>query len=152
MQVGGTTGRGLPGADTKDPDQLGAIDIGLIDADLRTYSSTAFVTDLQQEVNRLPLLELMSFRSVGSGPGGDSLNVNFYGADSFVLKAAAEDLIAQLSQMPELSGLEDSLPYGKTDLVLQLTPQGEALGFTIDGLGSELFARLNGITAAEFLP
>ena len=150
VQVGGTTGRGLPGADTKDPDQLGAIDIGLIDADLRTYSSTAFVTDLQQEVNRLPLLELMSFRSVGSGPGGDSLNVNFYGADSFVLKAAAEDLIAQLSQMPELSGLEDSLPYGKTDLVLQLTPQGEALGFTIDGLGSELFARLNGITAAEF--
>jgi len=150
VQVGGTTGRGLPGADTKDADQLGAIDIGLIDADLRNYSSTAFVTDLQQKVNRSPLLELMSFRSVGSGPGGDSLNVNFYGSDSFILKAAAEDLIARLSLLPELSALEDSLPYGKTDLVLQLTPQGEALGVTIDGLGSELFARLNGITAAEF--
>lgn len=150
VQVGGTTGRGLPGADTKDADQLGAIDIGLIDADLRPYSSTAFVSDLQQEVNRLPLLEIMSFRSVGSGPGGDSLNVNFYGADSFMLKAAAEELIGRLSLFPEISGLEDSLPYGKTDLVLQLTPQGESLGFTIDSLGTELFSRLNGITAAEF--
>jgi len=150
VQVGGSTGRGLPGLSTKEPDQLGAIDIGLIDADFRNYSATAFVGDLQQEINKLPTLEMMSFRSVGSGPGGDSLSVNLYGGDAFQLKAAAEELIVILSDYPEISGLEDSLSYGKTDLVLQLTPAGEMLGFTIDGIGADLFGRLNGITAAVF--
>lgn len=150
VQVGGSTGRGLPGLSTKEPDQLGAIDIGLIDADLRNYSATAFVGDLQQEINKLPTLEMMSFRSVGSGPGGDSLSVNFYGPDAFQLKAASEALITRLSEFPEISGLEDSLSYGKTDLVLQLTPAGEMLGFTTDAIGAELFGRLNGITAVTF--
>ena len=150
VQVGGTTGKGLPGQDTMDPDTLGAIDIGLIDADLRPFSANEFVRDLQQEVNRPPSLSLLSFRSQGSGPGGDSLSVNLYGQDSFTLKAAASDLMVQLSQFPEVTGIEDSLAYGKTDLVMTLTPQGEALGFTSDAIGAELFSRLNGITAAEF--
>jgi len=42
------------------------------------------------------------------------------------------------------------MSYDKNELVLDLTPQGKALGFTIDGIGRELYSRLNGIDAAEF--
>ncbi|MFD0980100.1 efflux RND transporter permease subunit [Tropicimonas aquimaris] len=149
-QIGGTAGKGIPGEATLDPDALGSIDIGLVGEDQREFSAQDFVRALQQEVARPAGLALLSFRSQGAGPGGDSLAVNFYGPDSFVLKAAAEELIAALGVYPEVTGLQDSLPMGKEDMVLELTPQGEALGFTTEAIGVELFARLNGITAAEF--
>ena len=56
-EVGGTTGRGLAVADDKEADLLGSIAIELIEADLRPYSSFAFVADLQEEVHRHPLAE-----------------------------------------------------------------------------------------------
>ncbi|MDJ0627891.1 MAG: efflux RND transporter permease subunit [Rhodobacter sp.] len=150
-EVGGNTGRGLSGVETKETFQLGSIAVELIDADLRPgYSSRRFVSDLQDEVNRHPLAETLSFRRWGSGPGGDALDVQLYGADSATLKAAAEDLKTAMAQFPEVSALEDSLAYDKEELILDLTPQGASLGFTIDQLGRILRNRLNGIEAATY--
>ena len=149
-QVGGTAAKGIPGQETMDPDTLGSMDIGLVSADARDFSAQDFVRMLMAEIQRPAGLSVLSFRSQGAGPGGDSLAVNFYGTDSFALKAAATDLIAALGQYPEVTGLQDSLPYGKEDMVLELTAQGEALGFTTEAIGAELFGRLNGITAVEF--
>jgi len=149
-EVGGNTGRGLSGVETKETYQLGSIAIELIDADLRPYSSFQFVADLQDEVRRHPLVETVSFRGWRSGPGGDALDVQLFGASSETLKQAAEALKSELSQFGEVSALEDSLAYDKEELILELTPQGQALGFTIDGLGGVLRSRLNGIEAASY--
>lgn len=149
-EIGGNTGRGLSGADSRTVDQLGSIAIELIDADLRPYSSFAFLGDLQQEVRNHPLAETVSFRGFRNGPGGDALDVQFSGSDSETLKAAAEDLKAALSQFPEVSAVEDNLPYDKEEMILELTPQGQSLGFTIDGLGRILRNRLNGLEAATY--
>lgn len=149
-QVGGTAGRGLAGTDTKDADLLGGISIELIDADLRPYSSFAFVADLQDRVTQLPLTETLSFRGGRSGPGGDALDVQLYGASADGLKEAAEALKTALGRYPEVSALEDTLAYDKTELILELTPQGAAMGFTIDDLGRSLRDRVNGIEAATY--
>jgi len=76
-EIGGNSGRGIAGSETKDADQLGAISIELIDADSRPYSSFAFVAELQDRVIRHPMVETVSFRSWGSGPGGDDIDVQF---------------------------------------------------------------------------
>lgn len=149
-EIGGNTGRGLSGVETKEAYQLGAIAIELIDADLRPYSSFRFVAALQEEVRNHPLVETVSFRGWRSGPGGDALDVQFYGAEAAVLKDAAEALKAALAQFPEVSALEDSLAYDKEELILELTPHGKALGFTIDALGRVLRHRLNGLEAATY--
>ncbi|MFT4715480.1 MAG: multidrug efflux pump subunit AcrB [Paracoccaceae bacterium] len=149
-EIGGTAGRGLSGQATKDKDLLGAISIELIDADLRNYSSFQFLGDLQDSVGRHPLLETLSFRRWHSGPGGDAIDAQLFGASATGMKAAAEALKTALAKFPEVSSLEDNLAYDKDELVLELTPQGQALGFTIDGLGRVLRDRLNGITAASF--
>ena len=149
-EVGGTSGRGLSGADTKDTDQLGSIAVELIDPDLRPYSSWEVVGRLQDEVARHPLVETISFRGWRSGPGGDALDVELYGSSAEILKAAAERLKTELARFPEVSALEDSLSYDKEELILELTPQGQALGFTIDRLGRVLRHRLNGIEAATY--
>ncbi|MGB8813016.1 MAG: efflux RND transporter permease subunit, partial [Paracoccaceae bacterium] len=149
-EIGGGAGRGLAGADTKDADLLGGISIELIDQDLRPWSATTFIADLQAEVRNPPLLEELSFRGGRYGPGGDALSVDLYGADAVVLKAAAEAVKTALAAFPEATGLEDSLAYDKAEMVLTLTPQGQALGFGIDDLGRSLRDRLNGIEAATY--
>jgi multidrug efflux pump subunit AcrB len=149
-ELGGGSGRGLSSADTKDADLLGGISMELIDPDDRTYSSSAFVADLQDEVRPHPLLEELSFRGGRFGPGGDALSVDISGADAPTLKAAAEALKTAMAPFPEVSALEDSLAYDKEELILSLTPQGQALGFSIESLGNTLRERLNGIEAATF--
>lgn len=149
-EVGGSAGFGLSAADGKDQDLLGGISIELIDADLRPYSSFEFVGELQEFVPRHPKVELLSFRGWRSGPGGDAIDVGFYGADANTLKAASEDLQTELAKYPEVSALEDNLAYDKEEFILDLTAQGEALGFRIETLGRVLRNRLNGIEAATF--
>ncbi|MEW9919724.1 efflux RND transporter permease subunit [Marimonas sp. MJW-29] len=149
-QIGGNAGWGLAGADNKDADLLGGISIELIDADLRPYSSFTFVGELQDRVVQHPLAETVSFRGWRSGPGGDALDVQFFGADTEILKAASEDLQNALRQYPEVSAVQDNLAYDKEELILDLTPQGQALGFTIDTLGRALRHRLGGIEAATY--
>ncbi len=127
-EIGGNSGRAIAGSDTKDADQLGAISIELIDADSRPYSSFAFVGALQDSIVQHPMAETVSFRGWGSGPGGDSLDIQMFGADSETLKAAAEALKTELAQFPEMSALEDTLAYDKEELILELTPQGAGAG------------------------
>ena len=149
-EIGGNSGRALAGSEYKDKDLLGAISIELVDADLRPYSSYEYLGELQNNVKNHPALETLSFRNWTSGPGGDSLSVQLFGADSKVLKSAAEKLKSLVAIYPEVSAVEDDLAYDKEELILDLTAQGQALGFTIDQLGTKLRHRLNGITAAKY--
>ncbi|MEL7256535.1 MAG: efflux RND transporter permease subunit [Pseudomonadota bacterium] len=149
-EIGGNAGFGLAGADTKDPDQLGGISIELIDPDLRPYSSFAFVGDLQERVDRHPLVEELSFRGWRAGPGGDALDVEFFGASADTLKAASEALKEALLRFPEVSAVQDNLAFDKQELVLELTAQGQALGFTTDTMGRVVRHRLSGIEAATY--
>lgn len=149
-EVGGGAGRGLSGAATKDADLLGGISVEIVNPDLRPYSSSAFIAAVEAEVRRHPLLEELSFRGGRFGPGGNAISVDLYGAEAGVLKAAAEALTARLAVFPEVSGLEDTLAYDKEELVLALTPTGQALGFTVEGLARDLRAMLSGVEAATF--
>ena len=149
-EIGGTSGRGLSGQETKETYQLGSIAIELIDADLRPYSSFAFVSELQDAMPQHPMLETISFRGWRGGPGGDAIDIELSGASSEQLKDASEALKTRLAQFGEVSALEDNLTFDKEELILELTPQGQELGLTIDDLGQILRARLNGIEAASF--
>ena len=149
-EIGGNSGRSLPGAEDTEADLLGGLSIEMIDPDLRPYSSFAFVADLQEAVQMHPLAETVSFRGWRSGPAGEALNVQFYGATAEGLKAASEALKTELARFPEVSAVEDTLAYDKEELILELTPQGQAMGFAIDDLGRVLRHRLNGLEAATY--
>jgi multidrug efflux pump subunit AcrB len=149
-QIGGNAGRGLAGAGDKDADLLGAITVELIDPDLRPYTSFTFVSQLQAEVQQVPRTETVTFRGGRAGPGGDALDVQLMGVNASVLKAASNALQEALLQYPEVTAVEDNLAYDKDELVLELTPKGQALGFTIDALGRSLRDRLGGVEAATY--
>lgn len=149
-EIGGTAGRGLSGVEGKDNDLLGAISITLIDVDARPYSSFAFAGELRNSIVNHPLAEVVSFRGQRSGQGGDSLSVDLSGQDTDTLKTASLALQSALLRYPEVLAMQDNLTYDKEELILNLTPRGQALGFTIDLLGQVLRDRLGGIEAASF--
>ena len=148
--VGGNNWPGLSGIGDRDADLLGGISIELIDAEERPYSSFELISALQDEIQRHPLAEIVAFRGQRSGPEGDALRVRFFNAATEQLKAASLALQDALRSYPEVSGLQDNLAYDKEELILDLTPQGQALGFGIDDLGRSLRHRLGGIEAATF--
>jgi multidrug efflux pump subunit AcrB len=149
-QIGGGAGRVMPGAEVKEADQIGSVAIELIDPDRRPYSAFAFLADVQDEVRPHPRLEELSFRGFRVGPGGDALSVQLAGAEAQALKAAAEALQTALAAFPQVSGLEDTMPWGSDEMILRLTPQGEALGFTTEAVGRLVRERLTGIEAATY--
>ena len=53
-------------------------------------------------------------------------------------------------RLAAVSGLEDNLAYDKPELLVQLTPKGEALGFSTARIAKALRARLDGIEATSF--
>ena len=149
-EVGGYPSFRSGGGDTTNPDRLGGMTIELIDPDLRPYSSFAFVRELERRIERHPLLESITFRNWRLGPGGSGVNVEFFGSQFSQLKAAAEAFSQELLQFEEVSAVEDSLDYDKRELILDLTPQGLALGFDLNRLGRTLHNRLSGIEVATF--
>lgn len=49
-----------------------------------------------------------------------------------------------VSQIPGVLSIRDDLPYGRDQLIYQLTPQGEALGFTYSSVGRQLSDAFSG--------
>ena len=67
-----------------------------------------------------------------------------------IIKEAALYLIAELESFAEVSGLEDTQSFDKSELILEITPKGSSLGFSTDQIARELYGRLNGIEAATY--
>lgn len=84
------------------------------------------------------------------GPPGRDIEVRLQGERVAALKAAASDVIALLSGINGLSGVDDNLPWGKPELVMELTPQGSALGFSIDNVGRQIRNAFDGSVPFRF--
>lgn len=84
------------------------------------------------------------------GPPGRDLDIRLSGASLNMLKAAAQDLQQELSGFPGTSGVEDDLPYGKPELVIELTPRGRALGFTVESAARQIRNAFEGAIARRF--
>ena len=65
------------------------------------------------------------------GPPGRDVNVRLTGRDALTLKRAALDLASSLETIPGVFGVEDDMPFGREQLIYELTPAGEALGLTL---------------------
>jgi multidrug efflux pump subunit AcrB len=58
------------------------------------------------------------------GPPGSDIEVRLQGERVAALKTAAADVVALLSGINGITGLDDNLPWGKPELIMELTPMG----------------------------
>lgn len=84
------------------------------------------------------------------GPPGRDIEVRLQGQRVASLKSAAADVVALLSSVDGVTGLDDNLPWGKPELIMELTPHGAALGFSIEEVGRQIRNAFDGAIAFRF--
>jgi multidrug efflux pump subunit AcrB len=80
----------------------------------------------------------------GQNNGQPDMTLVLRGDDIEALKQGAEELAGVLSSIPGVSNVIDNLPYGKDQIIFEITAAGRALGLTSDAIGSQLRAAYNG--------
>ncbi|MEA1079951.1 efflux RND transporter permease subunit [Marinobacter qingdaonensis] len=140
-QEGATLGAG---GRSRTGEELGSMFIELVPSDQRSVRNPQFINEWR---NRLALpagLDNLSISERQAGPPGRDVNVRMTGDDAEALKAAAEALSQALSTLPGVLDVEDDMPWGREQLIYQVSPYGEALGLTTADLGRQLRAAFDG--------
>jgi len=131
-------------------EQTGEVWVELTSPDSRAVRNQEILDEWTARLIEAPGLERLAVVEEVAGPPGADLEVQLSGDDAYTLKAAAEALVQQLAALPGVSGLSDNMPYGREQLVLELTPVGRALGLTVEEIGLQLRAAYDGFVAQTF--
>ena len=126
-------------------DQYGSMVVELISPDQRDVRNIQFIEEWRSRVEMPPGIESLAFSQRQGGPPGQDIDIRLKGDDPLVLKQAATELMEKLATYPGVSAIEDDLPWGREQLVYTLTPLGQSLGLTVEKVGQQLRAALDGV-------
>ncbi|MFC4259799.1 efflux RND transporter permease subunit [Marinobacter lacisalsi] len=125
-------------------DDVGAIMIELADPDNRDVRNADFVRAWRDRIEIPAGMENLTITERQAGPPGRDVNVRLTGADTVNLKRAAESLAAAMRSLPGVMDAEDDLPWGREQLIYEVSPRGESLGLTTLAVGRQLRAAFDG--------
>ena len=147
--IGATEGRQGEGMLTGD--HAGAYTIELVSSDDRPIRTYEFMTAWEQAIRPIAGIEsLVVFERSAGGPPGRDLDIRLHGAELDVLKTAAMEIRRQLASIPGVSAIEDDLPHGKQEIVMEVTPKGLAAGFTTQSVARQVRDAYEGAIAKRF--
>lgn len=135
--------QGAEGSSRND-DELGSMLVELVPSDRRDVRNPEFIDQWRQ---RLPLpagLDSLNISERQAGPPGRDVNIRLTGESADNLKRAADEVAQALSTLPGVLDVEDDMPWGREQLIYQVSPYGEALGLTTVDLGRQLRAAFDG--------
>ena len=130
-------------------DNVASLRVRLTSSEVRTIRTKAFEQALRKNLPKLPGLKKISVRGQRGGPPGSDLDIRLTNASPEVLKQASLELQERLSGYPGVKELADNMPYGKPELVLEMTPRGTSLGFTAESVGEQVRDLVEGRTARK---
>ncbi|MDE0060457.1 MAG: efflux RND transporter permease subunit [Defluviicoccus sp.] len=131
-------------------DQYGGLTVELVPSDRRKVRTEDFIEAWRNEIRRLPNVEQVNLNARAGGPPGREIDIRLRGGSADDLKAAATEVKRLLSRFPGVSTIDDDLPYGKQELILEVTPRGQALGFTTQSAGLQVRNAFQGAIAQRF--
>ena len=131
-------------------DNLAQIDVQLTESEIRKTLTKDIIKAWRKDIPKIPGIERISIVSSRAGPPGRDLDIRLQRASSEQLKAAATELKSLLTGFAGVSAIADDLPYGKPELIMELTPRGAALGFTSEDIGSQVRNAFDGAIATRF--
>ncbi|MDH3663917.1 MAG: efflux RND transporter permease subunit, partial [Alphaproteobacteria bacterium] len=150
VRIGSNLNR-QPGSQQITGDNIGSMHVELISADLRPVRIDVFIEAWRQAIPALAGIETLILKERAGGPPGRELDIRLRGGSSLDgLKQASLELQALLARLPGVSQIDDDLPYGKEEVLVELTPRGRALGFTTESVGRQLRDALEGRIAKRF--
>jgi multidrug efflux pump subunit AcrB len=131
-------------------DHLASMNVELLPSDLRDVRTVAFIEAWRERIRPLPGLDKISLAERQGGPPGREVDIRLSGGSAATLKVAAGDVRALLGRYTGVTDIEDDLPYGKQELILEVTPRGHAMGFTTESVGRQVRRAFEGAIAKRF--
>lgn len=131
-------------------DNVANFNVQLTKSEDRTIRTPKIVNAWRRAVPDLAGLSRIAIAERRGGPPGRDLDIRLTDAPLMDLKAAALDIQEALSGYPGTSGVTDDLPFGKPELLIELTPRGRALGFTVDSAARQVRDAFEGNIARRF--
>lgn len=147
-KAGGPVGRqtALPGSG----DHIGGLAVELTPSDERDIRTDTLIEAWRKNVRLHAGTEFLTIRQARGGPPGREVDIRLSGAELDSLKAAAKEVRLLLAEYPGVTGIEDNLPYGKRETILEVTPTGRALGFNTRSVGRQVRNAFDGAVAKRF--
>ncbi|MEM7619584.1 MAG: efflux RND transporter permease subunit [Pseudomonadota bacterium] len=131
-------------------DNLAQIYVQLSASEVRETSTKKIIQTWRKDLPKLPGVERVAIIASRAGPPGRDIDVRLQRAKPELLKAAAGELKLALTEFPGVFSVADDLPYGKPELILELTPRGRALGFNSESVGVQVRNAFDGAIATRF--
>jgi multidrug efflux pump subunit AcrB len=119
-------------------DYSGSMYLELTRGELRQVNATEIEKAWREEVGELPAIKSMRFIS-STGVGGDAaLSYNLVGDDNHQLKLAAQALKNKLKEFKGVYDIRSSYSNASQEIKLNLKPQADILGITLEDLGRQV--------------
>ncbi len=131
-------------------DTIAEVAVQLTPSEARTIRTRTIMDAWRERLPAIPGVERATINTERVGPPGRDIDVRLQDAPIEVLKAAAERVKAALSGYPGVTAISDDMPYGKRELIVEVSPRGLALGFTAESVGTQLRNAFDGAIATRF--
>ena len=149
-KVGRSVGRGPGSAGAAPEDSVGGLVVELRTADKRDIRTQTVIDAWRAEVRPIAGLDSFTIQEARGGPPGRDVDVRLIGKDTAALKRAANELRLLLKRYPGVSAIEDDLPYGKHETILEVTQRGRSMGFATENVGRQVRNAIEGAIAKRF--
>ena len=126
------------------------VNVQLTTSEQRTIRTPDIVAAWEAAVPDIAGVNRFSIFQTRMGPPGRDIDIRLQGNRIGALKAASDDVMALLETFPGVSGVEDDLPYGKPEMVMELTTRGALLGFTTEEVGRQIRNAFQGAIPFRF--
>jgi multidrug efflux pump subunit AcrB len=131
-------------------DHIAGIRVELVPSDSRDVRTRDLVDAWRNETRLMAGIENFTVIEEQSGPPGREIDLRISGQSLDDLKSAAAEARALLERFPGISDVNDDLPYGKQEAIIEVTPRGRALGFTTQSVGRQVRNAFEGAIAKRF--
>ena len=136
------------GPSVSSSDTVGGLIVELKTADQRAVRAAALMDAWRSEVTPQPGLETFTVMAQQTGLPGRDLDIRLRGGSVQDLKGAAAAVADLLARYPGVTDIDDDLPVGKPEVILEVTPRGQ--GFTTEGIGRQVRNAIDGAIAKRF--
>ncbi len=131
-------------------ENLAQIAVQLTPSEERDLPTRTVINAWRKNLPKIPGVEKISITVRRHGPPGLDIDIQLQDAPVASLKAAALELRDALSTFPGVNAVDDNLPYGRQELIMEITPHGSALGFTSQSVGTQVRNAFEGAIATRF--
>ena len=141
---------GFDGPPSPNTDNRAQIVIELVDVDTRDVTVSDFVKEWRSRLEVVPGISELVIQGEPAGPPGSDFEIRLAANDVSDIKPSAGKLKDALGSVPGVFAVSDDTPYGKEEVIFELTPLGRSLNVDVLNVAMQLHDALDGFEVQSF--